>query len=100
MLQPSLPTKRSSARTRKRKGRNDDLGTQVTTAQKAMIARSAELFWREPDAMHSLLIERADALAGCTPGSHEEAELERLTTVIEAYEAKRWPSGKTAGGKG
>jgi len=32
----------------------------TATAQKAMIARSAELFWREPDMMHSLLIERAD----------------------------------------
>jgi len=72
----------------------------TATAQKAMIARSAELFWREPDAMHSLLIERADALAGCTVGSEEEAELDRVTMAIEAYEAKRWPSGKTACGKG
>jgi hypothetical protein len=50
--------------------------------------------------MHSLLIERADALAGCVAGTNEEAELERLTIAIEAYEAKRWPSGKSAGGKG
>ena len=75
-------------------------GRKVSTAQKAMVARSAELFWREPDIMHSLLIERADALAGCAAGSDEEAELERLTMAIEAYEAKRWPSGKTAAGKG
>jgi len=65
-----------------------------------MVARSAELFWREPDMMHSLLIERADALVGCAAGSDEEAELERLTIAIDAYEAKRWPSGKTACGKG
>ena len=63
-------------------------------------ARSAELFWREPDMMHSLLIERADALAGCAAGTEEEAELERLTLAIEAYEAKRRPSGRTLGGKG
>jgi hypothetical protein len=75
-------------------------GRKVSTAQKAMVARSAELFWREPDIMHSLLIERADALAGCAAGSDEEAELERLTMAIEAYEAKRWPIGKTAAGKG
>jgi len=72
----------------------------AATAQKAMIARSAELFWHEPDMMHSLLIERADALAGCSVGSDEEAELERLTMAIDAYEAKRWPSGKTMEGKG
>lgn len=75
-------------------------GRKVSTSQKAMVARSAELFWREPDIMHSLLIERADALAGCAAGSDEEAELERLTMAIEAYEAKRWPIGKTAAGKG
>jgi len=72
----------------------------AATAQKATIARSAELFWREPDAMHALLIERADALAGCTADSPEEEELERVTAAIEAYEAKRWPIGKTAAGKG
>jgi|KBSMisStaDraftv2_1062788.scaffolds.fasta_scaffold3835089_1 hypothetical protein len=77
-------------------------GSKVSTAQKAMIARSAELFWREPDAMHAhaLLINRADPLAGCTVNSPEEAELECVTAAIEAYEAKRWPSAKTAAGKG
>ncbi len=66
----------------------------------ARMTATAERFWQESDAMHTLLVERADELVGCTEGSPEEAELERLTDVIEAYEAKRWPSGKTAGGKG
>jgi hypothetical protein len=29
---------------------------------------------------------------GCTEGSPEEAELSPLAEVIDAYEAKRWPS--------
>ncbi len=70
----------------------EELGSRVTAI--------AKRFWHEADAMHTLLVERADALVGCTEGSPEEAGLERLTDVLEAYEAKRWPSGKTAGGKG
>jgi len=52
------------------------------------------------DKMHALLVERADALMGCTEGSPEEAELATLTDVIEAYETVRWPDGKESGGKG
>jgi hypothetical protein len=37
---------------------------------------------------------------GCTEGSPEEEEIHALADVIDAYEAKRWPSGKVAGGKG
>jgi hypothetical protein len=33
-------------------------------------------------------------------GSDEEAELEDIVDVIEAFEAIRWPLGKIAGGKG
>jgi hypothetical protein len=52
------------------------------------------------DAMHTLLIKRADELVGCVEGSPEEAELEAIVDAIEAYEAKRWPLGKVPGGKG
>jgi hypothetical protein len=68
------------------------LGTRVTAV--------AERFWHESDAMHVLLTRRADALVGCTEGSPEEEELRTLADVIHAYEAKRWPNGKAAGGKG
>src|SRR5262245_5007685 len=52
------------------------------------------------DGMHGLLMERADALMGCTENSPEEAELAALTDVIEAYERQPWPDGKIPGGKG
>jgi hypothetical protein len=54
----------------------------------------------EADAMHGLLMRRADGLAGCTEGSEEEAELKTTVDALEAYEAKRWPLGKEPGGKG
>jgi hypothetical protein len=50
--------------------------------------------------MHALLVKRADALIGCTEGLPEEEELRALADAIDAYEAKRWPSGKAPGGKG
>jgi hypothetical protein len=47
------------------------------------------LLTAEADAMHGALMRRADALAGCTEGSDEEAELDAIVDLIEAYE-KRW----------
>jgi hypothetical protein len=52
------------------------------------------------DAMHALLIKRADELVGSVEGSPEETELELIVDAIEAYEAKRWPLGRVPGGKG
>jgi hypothetical protein len=50
--------------------------------------------------MLAYLIERADALAAHAANPRAEAELERVVALIEAYEAKRWPNGKMAGGEG
>jgi hypothetical protein len=38
-------------------------------------------------------------IEGCTEGSDEATELERITNTVGAYEANRWPNGKEAGGK-
>jgi hypothetical protein len=45
------------------------------------------------DDLHGALMQRADAFAGCTEGSVEEAELKAVVDAIEAYEARRWPLG-------
>ena len=54
----------------------------------------------EADAMHALLVLRADKLAGCTDGSDEATELGLINNAVNGYEAKRWPDGKQPGGKG
>jgi hypothetical protein len=50
--------------------------------------------------MHGMLMQRADALAGCADGSEEEIELKAIVDLIEDYESKRWPLGKEPGGEG
>jgi hypothetical protein len=50
--------------------------------------------------MYALLRRRADTLAGNPEGSAEERELSAIGEVLAAYEWKRWPTGKIAGGKG
>jgi hypothetical protein len=57
-------------------------------------------FTAEADAMHGMLMLRADALTGCTESSEEETELQAVVDLLEAYELKRWPLGKEPGGKG
>jgi hypothetical protein len=52
------------------------------------------------DAMHALLVRRADELEGCLEGSAEEIELASIVNAIAAYEEKRWPLGKIPGGRG
>ena len=73
-------------------------GAERPTASPGQVALSR--LTKEADAMHALLVLRADALMGCIEGSPEEEELSIITDAIEAYEAKRWPNGKEPGGKG
>jgi hypothetical protein len=54
----------------------------------------------EADAMHALLVLRADKLGGYTEGSDEELELKMIADRVGAYEAKRWPDGDVSRGKG
>jgi hypothetical protein len=54
----------------------------------------------EADAMHALLVQRADQLEGCIEGSAEEQEFWAIVSAIDAYEQKRWPEGKIPDGKG
>jgi len=54
----------------------------------------------EADAMHALLVQRADKVEGCAAGSEEETEFAMISEILEDYEAKHWPGGKVPGGKG
>lgn len=60
----------------------------------------AQAMHDEADAMHALLVLRADKIEGYAENSEEETEFGMLCEVIETYEAKRWPEGKVPGGKG
>jgi len=55
---------------------------------------TAEPFTAEADAMHALLVTRADTLEGFSPNSPEETEYAAIAEMLEAYEAKRWPNGR------
>jgi hypothetical protein len=52
------------------------------------------------DAMHALLVKRADQLAGDIDGSADVGEYLSILAAIMAYEGKRWLLGKVLGGKG
>jgi hypothetical protein len=52
----------------------------------------------QADKMHALLVERADALTGCTEGSPDGRT--HVTDAIEAYEAVRWPQRQGSGRQG
>jgi hypothetical protein len=54
----------------------------------------------DADALHALLVDRADQLMGCIENSADEDELVAIGEAIEAYELKRWPEGKEAGSEG
>jgi hypothetical protein len=71
-----------------------------TTASVASLIEAVSHLADVTDRMHGLLMDRADALMGCTANSPEAAELAALTDVIEAYERQRWPEGRISGGKG
>lgn len=43
------------------------------------------------DALHSELLSQIEALMNCRAGSKRAADLERIATVVEHYEQKRWP---------
>src|SRR5215468_1887075 len=57
-------------------------------------------FTAEADAMHALLVIRADVLMGAPEASDGATELRLISDAVEAYEIKRWPRGKVPGGKG
>jgi hypothetical protein len=75
-------------------------GDEWVPASPSAVAGPRSLMTAECDAMHGVLVQRADALEGCLEGSEEERERAAITDVIEAYESVRWPNGKIDGGKG
>jgi hypothetical protein len=64
------------------------------------IGRAPPDFTAEADAMHALLVVRADVLMGAPEASDGATELRLISDAVETYEIKRWPRGKVPGGKG
>ena len=62
-------------------------GGEWVPALPSAAAGPRSLMTAEADAMHGVLVQRADALEGCTEGSDEEAEFKRVVDAIKAYEA-------------
>ena len=51
------------------------------------------------ESMRVILMDRLEALAGCTEGSDEEAQLVAVCAQLDEYETILWPEGKIIGGK-
>ena len=51
--------------------------------------------WHEADAMFLLLIRRVADLEAAEHLASQEEELDCVSNVVAAYEAKRWPDGQT-----
>ena len=75
-------------------------GGEWVPASPSVAVGPRSLMSAESDAMHGVLVQRADALEVCLEGSEEEIGLQAVVDAIEAYEALRWPTGKVNGGKG
>ncbi len=79
----------------------EQLGYTFTAGDWMKPANDAAVGWPAiTDALHALLVARADALMSCAEESVGACELEVITDAIEAYEAMRWPHGRADGGKG
>ena len=97
----SISAEREQA-TKKREAEFRIDGRLVDCADEAVNKRmpTARSSWEIADDMVAYLIKRADDLVAHADNPQAEAELERIVDLIEAYEAKRWPDGKIAAGKG
>jgi hypothetical protein len=69
-------------------------------ASPSAAAGSRSFMTAESDAMHGVLVLRADAPECCIEGSEEDRELAAIADAIKACVSVRWPAGKVPGGKG